>query len=55
MSVLQKLKAVLPDEDESISRRTYECQECDTTFDSTKSPGRVMCEECLSTDVRIQE
>jgi predicted Zn-ribbon and HTH transcriptional regulator len=55
MSVIQKLKSALPIEDESITRRTYECQECGNTFESTKTPDRAKCMECLSNDVREQD
>jgi predicted Zn-ribbon and HTH transcriptional regulator len=55
MSVLQKLKSVLPIEDESITHQMFECQECGNTFESTKTPDRAKCMECLSEDVRVQD
>jgi predicted Zn-ribbon and HTH transcriptional regulator len=55
MSVMQKLKSVLPFEDAGVTKRTYECQDCGNTFESAKTPDRAMCVECMSQDVREQE
>ncbi|WP_248895660.1 hypothetical protein [Haloplanus halobius] len=55
MSVLQKLKSVLPVEDEGVTRRTYECQDCGNVFESAKTPDRAECMECLSADVAEQD
>jgi ribosomal protein S27AE len=51
MSVIQKLKSALPIEDEGVTTRTYECESCGEVFESAKTPDRVQCMECLSTDV----
>lgn len=55
MSVIQKLKSALPIEDEGVTHRTFECQECGNTFESTKRPERAKCMECLSNDVQVQD
>jgi predicted Zn-ribbon and HTH transcriptional regulator len=54
MSVIQKLKSALPVDDETVTKRTYECQECGHTFESAKTPDRAQCVECLSNDVTEQ-
>jgi predicted Zn-ribbon and HTH transcriptional regulator len=54
MSVIQTLKSVLPGDDETVSKQTYECQECGHVFESAKSPDRARCQECFSNDVTAQ-
>jgi DNA-directed RNA polymerase subunit RPC12/RpoP len=54
MSVIQKLKSALPGDDGTVTKKTYECEECGHAFESAKSPNRARCEECLSRDVTAQ-
>lgn len=51
MSVLQKLKSALPVDDDGVTTRIYECQECGEVFESAKIPERAQCMECLSANV----
>lgn len=55
MSVVQKLKSVLPLGDEGVTRRTYKCQECGTTFQSAKTPDRAQCTECLANNLEVKK
>jgi predicted Zn-ribbon and HTH transcriptional regulator len=54
MSVLQKVKSILPVDDDGIERRTYNCQNCGNTFESAKTPDRAQCMECMSHDIERQ-
>jgi predicted Zn-ribbon and HTH transcriptional regulator len=54
MSVIQKIKSALPVDDNTVTKRTYECQECGHVFESAKTPDSAQCVECLSHDVAEQ-
>jgi predicted Zn-ribbon and HTH transcriptional regulator len=54
MSVIQKLKSVLPGDDGTVTTQRYECQECGHVFESAKSLNRARCGECFSNDVTAQ-
>lgn len=50
MKAIRKIKSLIPSA-ETDPMETFECQECGNVFESAKSPERVKCMECLSTDV----
>lgn len=53
MSALQKLKSVVPGLETDTT--TYECQNCETVFESESPPDRVTCVDCLSGAVEPAE
>lgn len=53
MSALQKIKAVVPGLEDDVT--TYECNNCDTEFESDSPPTQATCIQCFSDAVEPVE
>lgn len=51
MSIVDTVKSVFGVGSSSISLDMYECEDCDSTFESAKTADRAQCPDCLSNDV----
>ncbi len=55
MSAIQQLKSMLPGfEIDEGELRTFECNECESTFQSAEPIDRAQCPDCLSRDVTVE-
>lgn len=53
MSVIDTIKGLVSDEEDTSTITAYECQNCDNVFESMKTPEKAKCMECLSSDVEL--